>query len=39
VFGGFAKRLGVWGVYTRHHEFRFGLVAPQALSLGLGYGK
>lgn len=39
VLPGFARRIGVWGVYTRHQEFRFGLVAPRALGLGLGYGR
>jgi hypothetical protein len=30
---------GVWGVYTRHNEFRFGLVHRKALGLGAGYGR
>ena len=39
VLPGMARPLGVWGVYTRHREFRFGLVAPRLMGLGLGYGK
>lgn len=39
VLPGVVKPVGVWAVFTRHRELRFGLVAPRALSFGVGYGR
>jgi hypothetical protein len=39
VIGGPLRNAGVWGVYTRRNEFRFGLVHRGALGLGIGYGR
>lgn len=39
VLRGPLRGAGVWGVYTRRHEFRFGLVHRGALGLGVGYGR
>ena len=39
VVGGPLRGAGLWAVYTRRNEFRFGLVHRRALGLGVGYGK
>jgi hypothetical protein len=33
------RELGLWAVYTRHNELRFGLTHRRALGVGLGYGR
>jgi hypothetical protein len=33
------KEMGLWAVYTRHNEFRFGIVHSATLNVGLGYGR
>ena len=33
------RGMGLWGVMTRHHEMRFGIVHRGALGLGVGYGR
>lgn len=39
VIGGPLRGAGVWAVYTRRNELRFGLVHRGALGLGVGYGR
>ena len=39
VLNGIGRGTGLWGVYTRGHEVRFGLVHRNALGLGVGYGR
>jgi len=39
VSSGILRGTGFWGVFTRHHEVRLGIVHRNALSLGLGYGR
>ncbi|MEK7401225.1 MAG: hypothetical protein AABZ80_02560 [Gemmatimonadota bacterium] len=33
------RNLGLWGVVTRHHELRLGVVHRKVLGLGAGYGR
>jgi hypothetical protein len=33
------RDLGLWAVYTRRNELRFGVVSRHALGLGMGYGQ
>jgi hypothetical protein len=33
------RDLGLWAVYTRHHQLRFGITHRRALGLGVGYGR
>lgn len=39
VVGGPLRGAGLWAVYTRRHEVRFGLVHRRALGLGVGFGR
>jgi hypothetical protein len=39
VLRGAFRDVGLWGVYTRRNEIRFGLVHRKALGLGVGYGR
>jgi hypothetical protein len=39
VLKGAVGQFGLWGVYTRDNELRFGLVHGRALGAGFGYGR
>ena len=39
VVRGIGRGTGLWGVYTRQHGIRIGLVHRNALGLGVGYGR
>jgi hypothetical protein len=39
VMRGPLRQAGVWGVLTRRHELRFGIVHRRSLGLGVGYGR
>jgi len=39
VLRGLGNDTGLWAVYTRHNEVRFGLTYRNALGLGIGYGR
>jgi hypothetical protein len=39
VLKGIGERLGLWAVYTRDNEFRFGIAHSGALGIGAGYGR
>ena len=39
VLPGLAGQVGVWGVFTRRHEWRLGVVSRHTLGLGVGFGR